>query len=159
VYVWISLICNYVNAWYERIHFILSVVRAQQIRLRHFLRGTCIFLKRARIILQRFFRFHAKAKHFIGSVLAIYMKNLFTLRYVALLLVPTILVSQRIVALYRNIRWVYLRVSMLYSRNIMMIGLIWVLYLPTSIILEYVYNLYIKTGTLLEVHMRPDLQT
>jgi hypothetical protein len=158
VYVWISVIYSFANAWYERIHLILSVVRTQHIRLKYILRTTNTFFKRARTLLKTFFEFHAKTKRFIGSVLAIYVKISFTLRYVSLFLVPTFLVSERIVTLYRNIRYVYLRVSMLCSRNIRIIGLIWVLYLPTSIVLEYVYNLYLKTGTLLDAHVSPDLQ-
>lgn len=158
LYVWISLVYNFANAWYERIHFILSVARTQHIRLRHFFRGTSIFIKKARIILKSFIGFYVKMKRFIRSVLAVYGKILFTLRYVSLFLVPTFLVSERIVTFYRNIRYIYLRVCMIFSRNIRIIGLIWVLYLPTSIVLEYVYNLYVKTGTLLEARMRPDLQ-
>jgi hypothetical protein len=158
VYVWISLVYSFTNAWYERIHFILCVARTQHISIRNFFRGTSILFKRASIIIKSVFGFYAKAKRFIGSMLAIYVKILFTLRHVSLFLVPTFLVSERIVTTYRNIRYVYLRVSRLCSRNIRIIGLIWLLYLPTSIVLENLYNLYIKTGTLLEAHMRPDLQ-
>jgi hypothetical protein len=158
VYVWISFVYNFANVWCERIHFILSVVRTQDNRLRRFLRGACIIFKRTRIILQSIFGFHAKAKRLLGSVLAIYTKTMFTFRYVSVLLVPTAFVSERAVALYRNIIDVYQRVSRLCSRNIMIIDLIWALYLPISIVLEIVSTLYIKTGTLLEVYMSPDLQ-
>jgi hypothetical protein len=159
VYVWITFVCNLANAWRDRFHFMLSVVRSQLIRLRHFLRGAFIFFKKARTILQSFYVFHAKAKLLIRSVFAIYVKTLFTMRYVSLLLVSTAFVTERTVALYRNIRSVYQSVSMLCSRDIMMIVLIWALYLSTSILLEHVYSLYMMTGTLFELCMRSDMQT
>jgi hypothetical protein len=159
MYVWITFVCNLANVWRDRFHSMLSVVRTQFIRLRHFLRGALIFFKKARTILQSFYGFHAKAKLLIRSVFAIYVNTLFTIRYVSLLLVSTTFVTERTVALYRNIRSVYQSVSMLCSRDIMMIGLIWALYLSTNILLEHVYSLFMMTGTLLELCMRSYIQT